>query len=76
MLIKIIISLLILLKIPWKLHVSTIFQPNIDFAYSLCVLLVIENIAKILLARLHLDVIVTPYEDWYYFLVSMERRDP
>ena len=77
--IRISISLLILPKIPWKSHVSTIFSPKkkIDFAYSLYIVMtVIVNISKISRVRLHYDIIVTSYEDgWYFFLVSMERGD-
>ena len=49
---------------------------TISFAYSLSILSVIVNISKISRARLHYDVIVTLYEDGWYFLVSMERGDP
>ena len=47
-----------------------------DFAYSLCILSVIVNIAKTQRARLHYDVIVTSYEDGWYFYGINGKRSP
>ena len=51
------------------------FRQKSIFAYSLCVLSVTVNIAKISKARLHYDVIVMSYEDgWYLFGIKEKRR--
>ena len=45
------------------------------FAYILCILSVIVNIAKISRARLHYDVIATSYEGgWYFFGINGKKR--
>ena len=46
------------------------------FLLTLCILSVIVNISKISREHLHYDVIVTSYEDEWYFLVPIERGDP
>ena len=68
--IRISISWLIL-PIKNLVHVSTIF--NLFFVYIVSDCEYFQNFEG---ALLHYDVIVTSYEDIWYFLVSMESRDP
>ena len=62
-------------KNPWKLHVSTIFLAKNRFLPILCVYcqLFLKFRGR---AFFHFDIIVTSYEDGWYFLVSMERGVP
>ena len=51
------------------------FGQKTIFAYSLRLLSVIEIISQISRARLHYDVIVTSYEDgWYFFGINEKKR--
>ena len=70
------IALLSLPKIPWKSDVSKIFSQKLNFCLFFVYIVNDCEYLQTFVGALTCDIMVTSYEDGWYFLVSEERRDP